>query len=43
MWKKEFENKVSLYFDSEKAVEFGIVDFILPYSKKPKISVEDFQ
>ena len=37
IWKKEFEGKTAKYFNAEQALEYGIIDGIIPNNKKKKV------
>ena len=41
VWKKEFAGRTSKFLTATQALQFGIVDEIIKYTKKPKIKLGD--
>jgi len=37
VWKKEFEGKTAKYFNAQQALEYGIINGIIPNNKKKKV------
>lgn len=40
-WKKHFKDRISKHFDTKQALKYGIIDEVITYAEKPKLSLGD--